>query len=75
MPYTPIDRKVALMKAEVTQVQVAKELGLPDAGLVSQVVSGRKVNSPAGRRIAEKIAEHIGDPVDVVFPELQIEAV
>jgi len=67
MPLTPNDRKIVLLKAGVSQAEVAAACGA-DNTLVSHVLAGRKLSGPAARRVMEYIARLAGLPVADVFP-------
>ncbi len=62
MPMTYKQRKIALIEADMSMSDLARELGVTPSH-VSQVVRGER-RSP---RIEARIAEVIGSPVDEVF--------
>jgi len=65
MPLTPLDRKVALLRAGVRMSDIARRVQPPvSANHVSKVVAGER-RSP---RIEAAIAEAIGLPITKVFP-------
>jgi len=63
MPMKPRSRKVAMLRAGVTQAMIARELGVTYAA-VCLVISG---NSRSGR-IERAIAAAIGKSREAVFP-------
>lgn len=65
MPMTAKDRKIALLRRDVTMSAIARRLGVT-TGHVSQVVAGRR-RSPTVERA---VAEAVGLPVGRVFPPL-----
>lgn len=67
MSITPVDRKILLMKAGKSQVDVADECGV-DPSLVTHVIAGRKLTSPAAQKVMEHIAQLAGLPIAEVFP-------
>lgn len=68
-PMDDLDRKRAMKERGITQLQVARALGV-DQGLVSHVVNETKMTAGGtkSRRIMEHIAELLGLPVTHVFP-------
>ncbi|MEA3247226.1 MAG: helix-turn-helix transcriptional regulator [Gemmatimonadota bacterium] len=62
MPMPPLERKVALMRAGVTQTAIARQAGVT-VSHVSEVMYGRR-RSP---RIEQAIAEALKLPVAAVF--------
>lgn len=65
MPLSPLDRKIALLRAGVTMSEIARQLDPPvSANHVSKVIAGER-RSP---RIERAIAEAIDLPEDAVFP-------
>jgi len=72
MSITPVDRKILLMKAGKTQVDVADECGV-DPSLVTHVIAGRKLTSPAAQKVMEHIAHLAGLQISEVFPVEQPE--
>lgn len=70
-PFSPKDRKLALMAKGVVQADLATELGVSPF-LVSRVMRGRSLfdPSPDGTRVARRIAAILGHPLELVFPEL-----
>jgi len=73
MSITPVDRKILLMKAGKSQVDVADECGV-DPSLVTHVIAGRKLSSPAAQKVMEHIASLADLRIDEVFPVDQPEA-
>lgn len=67
MTLSTVDRKILLMKAGKSQVDVADECGV-DPSLVTHVIAGRKLTSPAAQKVMEYIAHLTGLQVDEVFP-------
>jgi hypothetical protein len=68
-PFTPRDRKLALLGRGVEQQAIAAELGV-SVFVVSRVVKGESLeNSAAGRKVARRVAEILGQPITIVFPE------
>lgn len=61
---TPLDRKIALMRAGVTAADIASELGVTRQ-FVSEVVRGTRRSD--GDRVEAAIAAAIGKPVADVF--------
>jgi transcriptional regulator with XRE-family HTH domain len=70
-PFTPLDRKLALMARKIEQREVARELGV-SVDLVSRVMRGRSLYEPTpeGRKVARRIAQILDRPLELVFPEL-----
>jgi predicted transcriptional regulator len=62
VPYTALERKVALMRAGVTMKEVAEELGVSPPH-VSQVVAGKR-RSP---RVEQAIASKVGKKREQLF--------
>jgi transcriptional regulator with XRE-family HTH domain len=62
MPMTAKQRKIALIEAEVTMAEIAREMGVSGAH-ISQIIAGTR-RSP---RIEAKVAEVIGVPAEEVF--------
>lgn len=62
-----MDRKIILLRAGKTQVQIADECGV-DFTLVNHVVAGRRLTSTSARKVMEYIARLAGLQVDEVFP-------
>jgi transcriptional regulator with XRE-family HTH domain len=67
MPFSPRDRKAALVQRGVTQQAIADACGV-DFTYVSHVVAGRMTESAKTREVMVYIAGAIGKPVDEVFP-------
>jgi transcriptional regulator with XRE-family HTH domain len=65
--FTTVDRKVALLKANLTAAEIAREVGASEA-LVSLVISGRITSGPKAVAVKERIAAATGLPLDVLFP-------
>jgi transcriptional regulator with XRE-family HTH domain len=63
MAMTPLERKIELMRREVTMAAIARQLGVSKAH-VSQVVAGLR-RSP---NVERAVAEAIGRPRARVFP-------
>jgi transcriptional regulator with XRE-family HTH domain len=63
MAFTPVDRKVELLRAGITQASIAEKLGTTKAS-VSKVLSGKRRSAP----IEAAIAEALGLDPRVVFP-------
>lgn len=64
-----VARKVAMLRAGVTGLDIAGELGISKQA-VSAVINGRK-HTP---RVKEAIARHCGVPVEELFPDLTEDA-
>ena len=62
MPLTPLERKAQMVLKQISQTDLAEELGVTQPH-VSQVISGER-RSP---RVEEAIAAKLGMPVEVVF--------
>lgn len=62
MPMSPLERKVALLRAHITQSEIAREMGV-SVSHVSEVLYGRR-RSP---RIEQAIADALKLPVHDVF--------
>ena len=69
MPITAVDRKVLLLKAGVSQMQIAIDCGV-DPTIVTHVMAGRFLTSPRGRKVVEHIAQLLDMPVEHLFPEI-----
>lgn len=69
MVSSPTERKVALLRAGITQSQIARQLRT-SLQYVNDVLYGRR-RSP---RIEAAIAEAIGRPVEDVFPPAPVRA-
>ena len=67
MTLSLIDRKILLMKAGKSQVDVADECGV-DPSLVTHVIAGRKLTSPAAQKVMEHIAGLANLEIVEVFP-------
>jgi hypothetical protein len=67
MPFSRIDRKVALLRLNLSNAAIAGEIGV-DESLVSHVIAGRKRSGPKARQIIRYVAEKIGAPEHEVFP-------
>ena len=67
MPFSRLDRKVALTRLSVTNQDIAAALGV-HASLVSHVIAGRRWEGKDGRRVMQHVADLIGAPVGEVFP-------
>ena len=73
MTLSPVDRKILLMKAGKSQVDVADECGV-DPSLVTHVIAGRKLTSPAAQKVMEHIAGLSDLEIAEIFPTDQPEA-
>lgn len=71
MHTTRYDRKAELARRGLSNRQIAKDLGV-DESLVSHVIAGRRLTGDDARRVMELIAEKLGTPVEVAFPELTL---
>lgn len=67
MSVSAVDRKIVLLKAGKTQTNVADECGV-DPSLVTHVIAGRKLSSPAAKKVMEYIANLADVPVENLFP-------
>ena len=63
MPMTPFDRKVELLRANVSQAEIGRRAGYGRA-YVHEVVSGDRRNA----KIEQAVAAAIGRPLADVFP-------
>jgi hypothetical protein len=62
MPLSPLERKAALVMAQVKQSAIARSVGLSQA-YVSDVIAGNR----RSEKIERAVAAAIGLPVDEVF--------
>ncbi len=69
MPLTPLDRKIALLRAGVSMAEIGRQLGVTK-NHVAMVVAGKR-RSP---RVEAKVAESIGKPTGRVFPPAEVHA-
>lgn len=67
MPFSRVDRKTALLRSGVTQVQIAEACEV-DITLVCHVMAGRRWTSPGSLKVMRYVAEKFGAPVSEVFP-------
>lgn len=70
MPLSPLDRKIALMRAGITMSDIARGLGVTP-GHVAQVVN----NDRRSGNVESAVADAIGLPVGEVFESVNREAV
>lgn len=68
-PFTPRDRRLALLGVGVSNVDVAAAVGAHPK-TVLRVVNGRSLQGPHATAIAAYIAGALQKPVELVFPEL-----
>lgn len=68
MPMAPLDRKVALIRLRVSHQEIAAACGV-DRSLISHVVAARRTTGEDARRVMQWIADRLGLPLAVVFPE------
>jgi hypothetical protein len=66
MPLTPLQRKIALMEAGVTQTEIGRRAGKVTVSHVGEVVHDRR----RSLRVEEEIAKAIQRPVEEVFPRM-----
>ncbi|HKW09739.1 MAG TPA: hypothetical protein VJO33_05120 [Gemmatimonadaceae bacterium] len=71
MHTTRFDRKAELARRAITNRHIAKDLGVSET-LVSHVIAGRRVTGQDAKRVTEWIAEKLGTPVELAFPELRL---
>lgn len=69
MPMTPLDRKVALVRRQVSLAQIGAQLGV-SRQFVSDIVRGNR----RSERVETAVAEAIGKPVEKVFPPRDVAA-
>lgn len=62
-PMHPEDIKAALRKAGITPAAISREFCISDMA-VSHVIAGRHKS----RRIAQRISQVIGQPIDAIWP-------
>lgn len=67
MPFSRLDRKVALVKLSISNADIAEAVGV-DQSLVSHVLAGRKRDGDKAQQIIRHIASLIGAPAEEVFP-------
>ena len=60
----PVEIKILMMRAGVTQTKIAKQLGIT-IPFVNQIISGIRPT----KYIRESIADAIGKPVEELWPE------
>ena len=61
----PVEIKIELLKANVTQAEISRRLNVTPS-VVHRVIEGTSV----ARTVREELAVAIGRPVSVVFPEV-----
>lgn len=71
MHTTRYDRKAELSRRRISNRQIARELGVSES-FVSHVIAGRRVTGQDAKRVTEWIAEKLGTPVELAFPELML---
>ncbi len=67
MPWTRLDRKVALLRIGKSHTDIAKDCKV-ERSLVSHVMAGRRWSGPDARQVMEHIANLLGAPVMEIFP-------
>lgn len=67
MPFSRLDRKVALLRIGKSHTDIAGACGV-ERSLVSHVMAGRRWSGTDARKVMEYIAGLMGAPVDEVFP-------
>ena len=71
MHTTRFDRKAELTRRGISNRQIAKELGLHES-LVSHVIAGRRLTGDDAKRVMDAVAEKLGTPVELAFPEMTL---
>jgi hypothetical protein len=71
MHTTRYDRKAELTRQGIANRRIAKALAV-DESLVSHVIAGRRLTGEDARRVMDFIAEKLGTPVEMAFPELSL---
>lgn len=67
VPFSRMDRKVALLRLGQNHTAIAAHLGV-ERSLVSHVMAGRRWSGSDARRVMEYIAGLLGAPLAEVFP-------
>lgn len=68
MSFSPLTRKAELVRADVSQRQVAVDCEV-DESLVSHILAGRRWEHPAALKVMRYLAGIFGVPVSVAFPD------
>lgn len=70
MPFSPTDRKVALVRLGVRQNVLAKQLGVHQS-VVSNVIWGYQTSGIDAEKVMRYLAKKWDVPVAEAFPELE----